>query len=75
MEIKLYGLPNCPKCEEIKAFLTSKSIAFSYSNDFETTAIIGSKYRLRSSPILVQNDKAYSYNDILSKIEDIMAGI
>ena len=72
MEIKLYGLPNCPKCEEIKAFLTSKSIPFSYTNNFEETAIIGSKYRIRSSPILIKCEKAYSYNDILSKIDEIM---
>ena len=64
--IKIYGKPNCPRCNGLKSELDSKNIEYEYTDDFKETAKIGSKHMIMSAPIIDFEDRVYSYDDFLS---------
>lgn len=69
--IKIYGKPNCPKCNGLKLDLDLKSIEYEYTDDFKETAKIGSKHMIMSAPIIEYNGKVYSNDDFKSILEKL----
>lgn len=63
--ITVYGMDGCSKCEKLIETLKERNIPFAYNNDKSVLRRIGSQTRIMSAPIIIDNGKAYKYEDYI----------
>lgn len=68
--VKVYGKENCSRCERLKYYLNERKIPYEYILDKKELMIIASKARIMSAPVVVKDEKAYSFEDFVKLIED-----
>ena len=69
MEIKVYGKENCLRCERIKYYLNERHLPYEYIQDKKELMIIASKSRIMSAPVIVMEEKAYSFEDFVKVVD------
>jgi glutaredoxin len=73
VEISVISLPDCSKCEEIKAYLKENNIPYTektFNSEIQTDLVMENIYY--NPPILVIGDKKYSYKDFMAKKNEIL---
>ena len=74
--VSVISLPECTKCEEIKAYLKESKIPFTektLNSEIQTNLIMNNIYY--NPPVLVVGDKYYSYKDFQNKLISIVDDI
>lgn len=72
----MISLPDCPKCDEIKRFLTEKCIPYTektLNSEIQTDLVMKDIYF--DPPILVIGNKHFSYKNFKNSPSDILAEV
>lgn len=69
MSVVLYST-NCPKCKMLESRL-NKFIEFDVVTDNDKILEVAKQYNLKSAPILVIDDKAYTFEQAMKIINDL----
>lgn len=53
---KLVGLPNCPKCKQVKKLLDGMNYKIEEINGMENTDLLD-KYKIQAAPVIIDTEK------------------
>ena len=70
MNIKIYGMHGCGKCEMVKKVLNNKGIDYEYIDDMKTTLDKAIQHKIRVAPVCVVDTKAMNSEEFLSLVKD-----
>ena len=63
--IKVYGKPNCSKCQTLKNILDEKKVNYEYIEDLKTLMMVASKARIMSAPVVEKDEVIYTMEQFL----------
>ena len=70
MNIKIYGMHGCGKCEMVKKVLNNKGVDYEYVDDAQRTLDIAIENSIRVAPVCVVDAKTMNSEDFLALVKD-----
>lgn len=70
--IMIYGKKDCKRCLSLKKILKDKQISYAYIEDEIRLRLIESKYRIMSAPVVEFDNKFYSMENFIEKLEKMI---
>jgi len=75
MSITIYGTPTCPKCDDVKKYLASESVPYTYQEvgkDIvreQLELVVGRT--IRSVPVIVVHGQEYNFDGLKSFVAEV----
>lgn len=70
MNIKVYGMHGCSKCDMVTKILDSKGFDYEYVDDMQKTTDKAIEHGIRTAPVCVVDANTMNSEDFLSMLKD-----